>query len=174
MRYQSLKKSGGLTLIEVMVSVCILFIVLEGLYLVMTIGHRSWYIADTEISLQQDLRKAIRQITVDLYHSGPNQMSIIADGTIYNNISLFVSEGITAGGAINWSSSPIGYILTGGQIIRTEGGQSRVVANNISGFDLWRQAATSDIVRINITAQRMTVSGQLINASLDSAVLLRN
>lgn len=174
MRNQNIKAIKGLTLIEVMVSVFILFVVLEGLYLVMTTGHRSWYIADTEVSLQQDLRKALWQITADLYHSGPNQMSVLADGIVYHNVSFNVSEGITAAGAINWSSNPIAYGLTGSQIIRTEGGQTKIIANNITGFDLWRMAATSDIVRLNITAQRATVSGQLINASLDSVVLLRN
>lgn len=174
MVFQGIKQTEGLTLVEVMVSVFILFVVLQGLYLVMSTGRRSWYVADTEISLQQDLRKAMWQISGDLYHSGTNQISIEANGTIYNSVSFNVSEGVTGGGAINWSSIPISYVLSGNQIIRTEGAQTKVIANNITGFDLSRQVGSLDIVRINITAQRMTVSGQLINASLDSAVLLRN
>ncbi|MFH1691622.1 MAG: hypothetical protein ABIC68_03490 [Candidatus Omnitrophota bacterium] len=174
MSYRHTKKVMGFTLIEIMVSVFIFFIVLEGLFLVMTIGRRSWYTADTGIALQQELRKAMGQITTDLYHSGTNQVSLPANSSVYNSISFNVSQGITVAGAINWSSSPITYNLTAGQIIRNEGGQVRVVANNISVFDLWRQAASSDIVRINMTAQKTTVSGQIMNASLDSAVLLRN
>lgn len=174
MSNRHIKKIMGFTLIEVMVSVFIFFIVLEGLFLVMTIGRRSWYVADTEIALQQELRKAMRQITTDLYHSGANQVSIPANSTIYNTISFNVSQGATSSGAINWSSSPIDYSLSSGQIIRTEDGQMRVIANNITAFNLWRKAASADIVRINMTAQKTTIPGQLINASLDSAVLLRN
>ncbi|MBI5873879.1 MAG: prepilin-type N-terminal cleavage/methylation domain-containing protein [Candidatus Omnitrophica bacterium] len=164
----------GFTLIEVLVVVFLASIIFSALFMVMSSGRTTWYSADTQISLQQEMRKAMRQIADDMRQSGISQISIPADSTTYSSISFNVSEGAGASGVINWSSSPINFSLSGGQIIRTDGSTTRVLANNITSLGFTRQFTSPKVVRTNITAQKTSAFGGVLNATLDSAVALRN
>lgn len=162
------------TLVEVLVVVLLASVVFSALFMVMSSGRTSWYSADTQIALQEELRKAMRQISDDLRQSGVSQISIPADGTSYSAVSFNVSEGAGGSGAITWSGDAVNYTLSSGQIIRAYGAETRVIANNITNLSFLRQVASSKVVRINVTAERSTVFGSVLNASLDSAVALRN
>jgi type II secretory pathway pseudopilin PulG len=162
------------TLVELMIAALIVTVIFAALLMVMSVGRRSWNTADTEISLQQDLRKAMRQIKTDLLCTGESQLSFPADGANYTSINFLVAEGAGGTGGINWSANPVAYSLGGGQIIRTQGAASRVVANNISMMTFWRLPSSSSIVRVNLTAMRTCAYGRSLNASLDSAVSVRN
>lgn len=162
------------TLFEVLVVVLLASVVFAGLFLVMSSGRTTWYSADTRIALQEELRKAMRQISDDLRSSGATQISIPADGAAYSSVSFNISEGAFGAGAVNWSTDAINYSLSSGQIIRARGADNRVIANNITNLIFVRQVASSRVVRINVTASKSTVFGGVLNASLDSAVALRN
>ena len=164
----------GLSLVELMVVLLLITVIGAALFTVLSTGRTSWYSADTQISLQQELRKAMRQVTDDLRQSSGSQISFPADGNAYNSISFFVAEGILGSGAINWSADAINYTLTDGQIMREQGTDSRVLANNVTAMNFVRQPASSNIVRINLSAQKETPFRNVLNASVNSAVLLRN
>jgi hypothetical protein len=160
-------------LFELLIAVFIASIIFMALFMMMSSGRANWHRTDTQIALQQELRKAMRQITEDLRQSGISRVSVPADSANYSNISFAVAEGATTG-AIIWSPNEIDYSLSGGQIIRTYNTDMRVIANNITSMVFRRFPATYTIVRINLTSQKRSVTGQLINASVGSAVTLRN
>ncbi|MFH0877204.1 MAG: prepilin-type N-terminal cleavage/methylation domain-containing protein [Candidatus Omnitrophota bacterium] len=164
----------GFTLIEVLVVMLISTVVIGALMITMSAGRTSWYSGDTQISVQQELRKALGQISDDLRLSSESQISVLANGIPYNATSFNVSQGVLSTGAINWSANPIVYALASGQIMRTQGASVRVVANNITSMIFVRQTASSDVVRINLTAQKATPFGHILNATVASAVFLRN
>lgn len=163
----------GFTLLEMMIVAALVAIIGSALFMAMSTGRTSWYEADTQIALQQELGKAMRQITDDVVQSSKTQISIPADGVVYSSLTFNISRGVLSNGIINWSM-PITYALVGGQINRSQGSASRILANNITQMNFRRQVLSSNIVRINLTAQKSTVLNRLLNASLESAVSLRN
>lgn len=163
----------GFTLLEMMIVLAIVAVIGAALFMTMSTGRTSWYEADTQIALQEELRKAMRQITEDLVQSSKNQVSIPADGVVYSSMTLNISQGVFSNGTINWGT-PVSYALIGGQINRSQGSDSRILANNITQMDFKRQVLSSNIVRINLTARKSTQWNRLLNASLESGVSLRN
>ncbi len=165
---------AGFTLIEVLIVSFLASIIISAIFMVMSSGRTSWYDADSQISLQQELRKAMRQITEDLRQSGTSQISLPSDGNSYSNVSFYVSTGIDGSGMIEWSTDPINISLSGGQAIRDDGSTTRVLANNITSLGFTRQIIAYKVVNINITAQKTSTFGRVYNASLESAISLRN
>ncbi len=164
----------GFTLLETMVVALIISVIIGALFQVLSTGRVSWSSADTQITLQQDLRRASEEIAGDLHKSGITRVSCPADGVTYTAISFNTSQGALSTGVVNWSSVPINYSLSGGQIIRDEGAESRVVANNITSLGFTRGATTPEIVTVSLTAQRSNPYGRTFNASLNTTALLRN
>lgn len=165
----------GFTLLELMVVLLIVTVLGVALVATMSSGRTSWHEADTRISIQEELRRAIRQMIDDLSQSSVNKINISADNGNYSSLSFNVSTGVNnATGAIVWSSDPITYSLSGGQILRVQGSDTRVLANNISALNFVRYANSTKIVRLNLTAQKTTPYGRLLNASMSAAVYMRN
>jgi prepilin-type N-terminal cleavage/methylation domain-containing protein len=163
----------GFTLIELMIVLLLLSTVVMGLSSSMSSGRKAFYVADAQISIQDELQKAMRQITFDLRQSSPNKISLPADGIAYSNISFNVSTGVS-GLVINWSAAPVNYTLLNGQIVRDDGTETRIVANNVTTLTFTRLASASSIVKINLSVQKSTPFGNIFNSSLDTAVNLRN
>ena len=164
----------GFTLLEAMVVLLISTVIIAALFMTMTSGRSSWSTADTEISLQQDLRKAIVTMGQELRDSGNAHISCLANGTPQSSISFNVSQGVDGTGNMIWSTIPVNYSVISGQLVRTENGNSEILANNITSLAFVRTASAVNIVRINLTAQRTTQFSRLINASSNTAVMLRN
>lgn len=113
------------------------------------------------------------QIENDLSESSETQISC-SPGTNCTSLSFNVSKGVLASGSINWSANPVNYTLTSGQVIRAEGPDSRVVANNISGMVFSRQAGLSRIVQINLSAQKNDQFDRVVSENLSSSIMMRN
>jgi prepilin-type N-terminal cleavage/methylation domain-containing protein len=164
----------GFTLLETLVVVAILSFVFAALIMVLSSGRTSWSQADSQIALQQDLRQAITEMVKDLGQSGQSQVSRPANSVAYASISFNQSQGALSSGAINWSTSPITFSLSGNQVLETQGADSRVLANNVTSLTFTRQVAAPRVIRINMTTSRETMFGRAVNASLASSVFLRN
>jgi prepilin-type N-terminal cleavage/methylation domain-containing protein len=66
MRTNTLK---GFTLVELLIVVVILVIVLGGGYLIFSAGQSTWFTTDVNIQLQENLRKTVERITMELRQS---------------------------------------------------------------------------------------------------------
>jgi prepilin-type N-terminal cleavage/methylation domain-containing protein len=164
----------GFSLIELMVVLLICTVATGTLLMSFSAGRSSWHESDTQIAIQQELRKAERSLIDDFRQSSTTQISIPSNGTSCTSATFNISQGALSSGAINWSSSPVSYSLNGTQLIRTQGASTRVIANNITSLTFVRYGNSTKVVRMNLTSQRNTVSGRLLSASLASEADLRN
>lgn len=173
---------NGYTLVEILISFFIFMVISGGIFLSFISGTSTWYSSDAQIELQQELRKAIGYIADDLKLSGSSQLYVDssltqpfpANGVSYSSIAFLVNQGITGSGAINWSSSPVSYTLSGNQVIRTNGTNSTIVANKITGINFTRSATLPYIVNIVLSAQKTAQSGRTVNSSLNTGIAVRN
>lgn len=165
---------SGFSLVEVLVVILIVGVVGSACFISMMAGRSSWMSADTEISIQQELRKAVSQISSDVRQSGVLKVNITANSVPYDAISMYLCEGAGSSGALNWSASPVAYTLSSGQIVRTNGSDTRIVANNVTNLTFTRETTSSDIVRIAVSVQKGNSMNRVLNASLESSVKLRN
>jgi prepilin-type N-terminal cleavage/methylation domain-containing protein len=165
----------GFTLIEVLVSLVLVLFMFAALFMVLSTGRTAMSQADTQIALQQEIRKAVSEMTREISSSGASQVSCPANGTNCSSLAFNVSQGALSTGAINWSTAMINYSLSSGQILRAQSGNtSRILANNISSLTFRRLAATSRILRINITASKTTAYNRPFSTTWDADVYLRN
>ena len=86
------EKTSGFTLVEIMIVVFIVSVIGAALFMSLSSGRKTWASADTQISLQQDLRKAMSQITLEIRDSGESQFSCLATGTPCTSVSFNVSQ----------------------------------------------------------------------------------
>lgn len=164
----------GFTLLETMVVTLIISVIIGALFQVLSTGRVSWSSADTQITLQQDLRRAAEEIAGDLRKSATTRVSCPADGATYDSVAFNISRGALSTGVINWSGTAVNYSLSGNQVIRTFETENRVVANNITSLGFTRASGTPEIVTVSLTAQRSNQYGRTFNASLNTTALLRN
>ncbi len=162
------------TLVEMMVVVLLFGVILAAVFSVMSSGRNTWNAAETRISLRQDLRRAMREVAHDIRQTAPLQINISADGLVYNSVSFKVPSGVDGSGNIVWDSTPISFVLSSGQIIKTQASETRVLGNNITSLGFVRNALTPGVININISSQRRSKSGQLLSASAGSDITFRN
>ncbi|MCQ9208038.1 MAG: prepilin-type N-terminal cleavage/methylation domain-containing protein [Omnitrophica bacterium] len=171
------KKSSGFTLIEILIAALISLILLAALFLIFFTGNSSWQMGNVRIELQQDLRRAMDWTSDELRQSGSSVISgVPSDGTPYNTITFRIPTGVT-GTTISWDPTQIQYSLGGPggrQLLRTYALDQRVLANNITSFEIRRQPLTSAILEVALEAEKSTPKGILIQLKLDFEVKLRN
>jgi prepilin-type N-terminal cleavage/methylation domain-containing protein len=169
------KRVKGFTFVELLIVLLLVSIIGGALFSALYVNRNSWYAADAQISLQEELRRAMEQICDDLRQSSSGQISL-ADGSAADHISLNISQGVFSNGSINWSN-PIMYSLdtdpqSGTYISRDDSsGTPRHVANSVTNMGFNR---TSKNVGISISAQKTTPYGHVVSANAASEVYLRN
>jgi prepilin-type N-terminal cleavage/methylation domain-containing protein len=172
----------GFTFIEIVVVAAISSVVAMGVSLVATSTRSTWHSSDTLIQLQQELRKAMSSITDDLrgtavtkiYTNSSLAQAFPNNGVPYSSITFFINQGVDVSGDIIWSTTPVSYALSSNQIIRTYSGSSKVVANNINSLSFIRQPSVPNVITINMGAQKTTIAGQALSATLDTELAVRN
>ena len=84
---------------------------------------------------------------------------------------------VDAGGAIEWSPAPIVYQLNQQQLLRTQGGATRVLANDVTGLAFEDQAIDGTLaaeeIRVRLTLQAAR-RGRTTTVSRSAVVNLRN
>lgn len=172
------------TLIELMIVLLIFTIILGGILTVMTMGRTSWQSGNTQVVVQQEARKGIDKMVRELRQSRPDTIvGVPADDNFYSAITFQIPEDadgdndvIDDSGNIEWGNQ-ISYSLGGlggQQLLRTEAGQVTVLANNIVSVQVRRQSSTPNIVEMRLQSQKTTIRGHLIEAFLNSQVMMRN
>ena len=168
-----LKSDRAFTLIEALMTVLIFSMIFGVCLMTLLSGTASWQVNSVKVELQQEIRKTVDWMSLELRQSGPSQINNAADGTWYNSIIFKTSAGVS-GGAISWSANSITYQLSGGQFQRVSGGGSKVVAQDITALQFRRQAITPDIVEVNMTAQKKSIRKIPLSQSYSFKIQLRN
>lgn len=169
----------GFTLIEIMVTSVVLAILVVALFLVLSIGQRSWLNADASIQLRQELARAIVVMSQELNETSPAKINLTLNNPA-SSITFKIPQDlngdgsiVTATGDIEWSQN-ITYSLNAANRIQRQAsaGAATIIANNISGLQFIR--TQNDIVQINLTAGKVSDTGRLIQDTGEIVVKLRN
>lgn len=174
-----IKKIKGLTLIELLLVVLLFSITMAAIFSVLATGRNSWNAGESQINVQQAARNGLDSMVKELRQAGVSTISgVPANATNYSSITFQIPTAIGLAG-ITWSTS-IQYSLGGlnnSQLLRTQSGSQRVLANNISALSFNRSASNPNVINISITAQKNTFPGFTARQStitLGSQVRVRN
>ncbi|MBU1062237.1 MAG: prepilin-type N-terminal cleavage/methylation domain-containing protein [Candidatus Omnitrophica bacterium] len=166
----------GFNLIELMIVIVIFSIILGAIFATMTISGLSWYSGSTQVEMQQEVRRGLDRIVKELRQSNPTMITgVPANGIPYNSISFRLPL-TDNNGDITWSNT-INYSLGGlnnRQLLRTEGTNQEILANNIVGLQLTRQVSASNIIEVTLQSQKATVLGHIVATTLNSKIKFRN
>lgn len=184
-----LKCCKGLSLVEIMVTLLIFVVLAAAINTVMLIGQSSWQTNSVQVELQQDLRKAMDWMKDELRQTGSAAISggpDDADDTWYTSITFQTATGIN-GSSIEWGGgdpdATTQFILGGAnnnqlqRIIRDNDGNvasTTVIAQNIQLVQFRRLSAASNVIEVDLDAQKDTIKGNTITANLDFKVQMRN
>ncbi len=75
-------KHYGFTLVELMVVIVIFLIIFAAIYGVLSMGWQSWHTGNTHVELQQETRKAMDKMVMELRESGSGYVSITGGGSV--------------------------------------------------------------------------------------------
>lgn len=172
----------GLSLVEVLITVFIFFLIFMASFAVLSAGKGSWYTGDVEVEINQEIRKGLLTMSRELRQSRSSVINtVLPDGNYYNSIIFRVPEDvdsdgdvIDASGSVEWSADITYSLNANNQIIRAISGNSAVLANNISDLQFRRPAGSPDIVEIYITAQKASVLGRTLSCDIMSSIKMRN
>lgn len=179
---------------EMMVTIAIFLVITSALFLTLATGRTYWYSGSVQVTVQQEARRGLEYMAGELRQTRSSKIQgVPADGTWQTSIIFELPQDnngngdIVSGTDIEWSgdtaSGGIGTIryslagLNNTQLIRTVStspGNSKVLANNITSLLFMRPDRVTDVVNIEITAQKQTVQGYPISATLGTEIKLRN
>jgi len=169
----------GFTLIEIMVTSVVLAILIVGLFLVLSLGQRSWLTADTGIQLRQDISRALMVMSQELKQTSASKINIALNGSA-SSIRFKLPQDTNGDGSIVDSTGNIewsGYITyslnASNQVVRSvDGGTTSIIANNISALTFTR--VLSEVIQIDIAASKAADTGKTIEDSDQIILKLRN
>ena len=174
-----IREDKGFTLLEIIIVVFLFSMIFAALFSVLAVARNSLSAGESQVGIQQACRNGLDAMIKELRQAGVSTISgVPADGANYSSITFQIPAAIAETG-ITWSNN-IQYGLgglNGTQLLRTESGSQRVLANNISALSFNRTATDPDVVNISITAQKNTFPGFTARQStivLNSQVKLRN
>ncbi len=167
---------AGFSLLEMMIVAALMFLVLGALCAAWQVGLKSWEAAESRTMLQQELRKGGMYMTGDLMQCGTATITgCPADNNWYSTISFRKATGVTNGQTV-WSDDVITYALGGidnQQVIRTEAGAQKVVANKVVTFRLRRHPASPTILEMLLGAREAAATPNQQCQSMESVTKIR-
>ncbi|MFA5096127.1 MAG: prepilin-type N-terminal cleavage/methylation domain-containing protein [Candidatus Omnitrophota bacterium] len=168
----------GFTLVEVMVTSVVLAILVVALFLVLSLGQRSWLSADVSIQLRQEISRALVSMSGELSATSPARINLILNnpaGSVTFNIPDTSGDGIAVdtAGDIEWSPAITYSLNAANQIQRSvAGGAVTILAGSITALQFTR--IQNEVVRMDLTASKVSGSGSTVQDSGQAVVKLRN
>ena len=168
----------GFTLTEVLVAIAIMTIILAGVFMAMSVGQRSFFTADVETDLREQITRAIMTMDGEISQTKTTRTNLDI-GEISNSITFSIPNDnngdgsvVDAMGSIEWSAN-ITYSRNAlNQLIRTFGGVSKVIANNIVSLQFQR---TQDrLIQVDISTQKTSNLGRIIQDIEQAVIKMRN
>ena len=171
------KNHAGFTLIELMIVSVVALVFLLALASVMIVGYRNWQINRAAITLNDNLVNGLRAMVRELREAGvasPNGIQIFGPGS--SGLTFELPTAVGPEGPTAWQT--ISYALGGSdgkQVLRTLGGNVRVLATDISHLSFTYNALTNpQEVGIDITGTKQAVNGTLLTQAMSMEVTVRN
>ena len=176
-KYNFLKNNQGFSLVEVMVTMFIFSFVVLGLFVSVVATDASWASNKASIDLHQQLRTGMEWIKYELSQASTTSISSVpANGTWYTSITFKLPTGISNGSA-TWDANSVVFQRGGsnnGDLQRVYNGSTRVLGRDLSLLQFRRQASTSNVLEVEMTAQKQDDQRRTAQYSLNFLVKLRN
>ena len=169
----------GFTLVEILVTSVVLAVLIVSLFLVLSIGQRSWLSADVTIQLRQEIARGIINMGQELKETSPAKINLTLNNSS-NSITFKIPQDINgdgsvvdASGNIEWSSNITYALNSANQVTRAvSAGSTTILANNVTSLQFSR--IQNEVLRINITAAKTSNAGQLLQDTGQIIITLRN
>ena len=167
------KSNTGFTLVEALVSTAIFTLLFGACVITLLTGQNSWEINTKKTELQDEVRKAESWIENELIQGGQSTITDVpSDSTWYNTITFKTVTGVSSG-SVTWSANTINYALSSNRFIRTSGGTTKTVAQNIQTMQFRRLSTAPSLVEVSITGQKTTPRGTVVTAADTLKIYLR-
>lgn len=180
-------KSGGVTLVEVLIASSVMIVMCLALGTLMRWGMLFWKSEQNRIGISFELRRGVHSVARELTQTRADQVQLVpADGVWYPSISFSVPQDLNgdgtvldAAGAIEWNLSRITYSrggLDNLQIRRTQGAAVADTGFGVTDLAFRRTFAKPSVVEIRMQVQPRNVPGehQPQAVTLSTQVRLRN
>lgn len=168
----------GFTLVEIMVTSVVLAILIVSLFLVLSIGQRSWLSADVTIQLRQEIARGTINLGQELKESSPAKINLTLNSSS-NSITFKIPQDtngdgvvVDSSGNIEWSPDITYSLNASNQVIRFSAGVTAILANDITSLQFSR--IQNEVIRIDITAAKTSNIGRLVQDAGQIIVKLRN
>jgi len=154
-------KSAGFTLVEIIFVVFFSTIILGMMWSILSTGRDTYYTADTKIEIQDNLRLGMDRMIKELREASSIDGTIFDASGISDDFLRFTLDGNT-----------VEYSRVNNQLIRTESGNTDILANNINSlrFTLFG----GNMLEIDLSGRKTTALRRQLNFNLTSRVVLRN
>ncbi len=178
------KRVLGFSLAELLAVVGILGIVTAAITAVLICAQRTWVSGSGQAVATAELRRALARVSREMTESRIGEIQRpVADGQ-WDTVALFRipqdqdGDGsvLDANGVVvEWS----GWIAYGrgadNSLLRAvDGVTTDTLANHISAVSFRRQAATPDVIEVEMTASTLTESGRQFDHTVESRIKVRN
>ncbi len=187
-----MKKKNGFSLVEMLVVLAIFSVIAGAVATSLFSAQRTWGTGTGQAVLTAELRRALDTMSRELVESRPAQIQRPAANGQWDTQMMFRvpqdrnGDGsvLDANGEIAEWSNDISYTpgVRSNSFSRTAvndpGLQPRTLvttlANHITAVQFKRDAATADVVEIQMTASTITELGQVMSRTMGTRVKLRN
>jgi len=160
----------GLTLFEVLVSIFVFSIIALGLGSAVVAGKSALLASDIPTQLRGNVLFALTPMVRELRQTAPGRLVGLGEGASSNSVRFSIPhdntvppDGIVVDtvGNIEWGSDII-YARNGlGQLTRTFGGVTSVIAPNVTALQFSRPVGDDALIQINITVGKTDGRGTL-------------
>lgn len=179
----------GFSLTELMIVMVIFILVLGVVFGLLSVGQVSWESGSSKITVTQELRRGIEEMTKELSQAKISTISLVAGGSS-NTISFQTARDLDGDGAISFSNGELEglrasdpYVtyslsynasLGWNQLTRTVDSSSSVLGNYLTALQFARSSSTPTIINISASGEKRSLFGHLLSDSLNGRVILRN
>ncbi len=169
----------GFTLIELLVAVGVFLILILAIFAVMGVGRGAWFTGDVSVELRQEIIKAFMTMEKELRETRPSRIRGLRSGESNSSLTFIIPQEnngtiLDAFGNILWSGD-ITYALNGAnQITRNASGVTNILANNIVTLNFTRPDSPLNILQIDITARKTSLTGRLTQDAGQIIIKMRN
>ncbi|MBN1586008.1 MAG: prepilin-type N-terminal cleavage/methylation domain-containing protein [Candidatus Omnitrophica bacterium] len=173
-----MSRRRGVTLVELMVTVAVVGVVTAIGTGALISGRRGWQASENQIAIQRYARQGLQRMSKELKRaSASTVVGVPADGSGHNSIQFQIAESFDSNsGNIVWSQ-PVRYVLGGAdgeQLIRSQGGQTEILANYISSVTFARSNADPNLVAVTVQSRKTALNQRTEQINLSSEIRLRN
>ena len=173
----------GFTLVEILISFAILVLVMLAIFSVMDIGRNAWFLGDVSTQVRHEIINAFTNMDRELKETRPSQQSL-SIGTTSAQLTFKIPQDgngdgtvLDVNGNIEWSDD-ITYALNGAhELTRTVSGVppvTSVLARDIVNVQFSRPLSTINLLVIDITAQKASSAGRIVQDSGEIKIKMRN